>query len=94
MKVKSEVSIEELEKVGFSQITKEYCEDNWIDDEDPRYYYKFGAEVAEGRRGQCYWLLLDETRTIHIYATNPDGTGAVGKMDGLLLEMFKAGMIE
>lgn len=87
MKIKEHIELSKLLDFGFEEKVEYH--DDW------EFENKYSYELGHSRRGQFYFLTVDkETRTIKVFATKPDGDGTDIELGGILLDLFKAGMIE
>jgi len=91
MKIKEGLNLEVLLNYGFTKIDKE--EEIGNEQYDiASYEYKF--EIGHARRGQFYYLLVDEeTRNIFIYATEPDGSGGTVICPDVLIKLSVDGVV-
>jgi len=64
------------------------------DDEDYTIHEMLCYEIGHSRRGQFYYYIVNEDRTLSVYASDPDGSGGSIKLDGTLLDMFLNGILE
>jgi hypothetical protein len=91
MKVKDELPLDVLLRYGFTKIDNEEelkNEEYTIASCDYKY------QIGHARRGQFYYLLVnEETRKLIIYATEPDGGGGCIVSPNVLIELFKDGII-
>lgn len=91
MKVKEGLNLEVLLNYGFQKIDKEE------EKEDDNYaisYFDYKFNIGHSRRGQFYYLLVDETtRNVAIYASEPDGSGGCVDCPDVLFELFNDGII-
>ena len=81
----------DLSKYGFSKVDKEKHE---MIDETLITLYDWVYCIGHSRRGQFYYVLVYEDRTIHLYASNPDGDGDVVAYPSIILELFKNDELE
>jgi len=72
MQLKKNVTHDDLLAAGFDPVKKAYEEGR---DDDTLAFYEYKMELGYSRRGQSYYLLILE-RTVSIYASKPDGSGA------------------
>ncbi len=88
MKLKDSVTKEQLEELGFYLYQENEYE----------YYYsmenKMIYEIGHSRRGQFYYLIVNKSNCIEVFATEPDGSGGSIELANTLLKMFKLGYIE
>jgi len=68
----------ELLELGFNKINKKEVK---LSDDPTLSYYKYYYYLADGRRGQRYYILLDKEKNIFIYSTCPDGSGCPGNIN-------------
>lgn len=98
MRVKDDFNLEDLIIYGFEDGDDETTPlpfSTLLIGDDPEFEGMYFVEVAGGRRGQDYYLLVDkDTRYISIYATHPDGQGASGFLDDTIIDMLNDGIIE
>ncbi len=74
-----------LIELGFEKINKE----EYVDYDDPTLsYYEYSYRLANGRRGQRYYILIDKEKRILIYATKPDGSGCAGDITIKSIDML------
>lgn len=91
MKIKEDVNIEILLNYGFTKIDKEEEEEN---ENYTIASFDYGFEIGHARRGQFYYLLVDEnSRNIIIYATEPDGSGGTVMCPDVLIKLVLDGII-
>ena len=57
-------------------------------------FCKYVCNIGDSRRGQSYYLLVDDNRNLSIYASEPDGSGGSVKLNDVLLKMFKNNLFE
>lgn len=91
MKISSKLDISILEKYGFEKIDKEYEK---AKDDYTMCDYEYKYEIGHARRGQFYYLLVDENGHISIYASKPDGDGCEVSCPDILIDLIKDGVIE
>ena len=77
LKIKDNVDLKELENYGF--------EENWL--------YGFSKIVCEGRRGQCFILII-QNREILGYSEGADGDGEESYLDDTIYDLIKADLVE
>jgi hypothetical protein len=90
MKLKNDFNLEKLLDYGFSKIDKQEMmdDDNWT-----LSVYDYLFEIGHARRGQFYYLLVsEETRTITLYASEPDGSGGTIYAPDVLIKMSLDGV--
>lgn len=93
MKLKPNFNLQDLvDKYGF-ELTKGnkklWLRDSveWMMEMD--YYIRF---IDGGRRGQCYYLQVDEEQNMAINSTAPEGTGAAAPIPEVLVQMILDGI--
>ena len=90
MKLKNDFNLEELLDYGFTKINKEEETKN---EEYTIASYDYKFEIGHARRGQFYYLLVSEdTRTITLYASEPDGSGGTVYAPDVLIKMALDGI--
>jgi len=92
MKIKQDYNLENLLEYGFIKIDKEEEKENenWTIST-----FDYSFEIGHSRRGQYYFLLLSEkSRTINIYASEPDGNGGIITAPNILIKMSLDGIFE
>ena len=92
MKIKKEYfdNPTKLMELGFSY---EKITDGW-DDECYETRGKLVYNMGHSRRGQFYYLIIEDDCTISVFSTTPDGSGTSVLMDDVIIEMFKNDMFE
>lgn len=85
MKLKEDFNLEKLLDYGFLKIDKQEMMDN---EEWTLSVYDYLFEIGHARRGQFYYLLVSEdTRTITLYASEPDGSEGTVYAPDVLIKM-------
>ena len=74
-----------LLELGFDKINKEY---ELTKDDNTLAYYDYSFYLADGRRGQQYYILIDKEKRVLIYATKPDGSGCPGEVSIKSIEIL------
>jgi len=86
MKVKDGLDLAILLDYGFTKVDKKY------EEEHENYtvsYYDYSYNIGHARRGQFYYILIDEpTRSVTLYASEPDGSGTSIKMPDILIKLI------
>jgi len=91
MKIKKEFieDISKLKEIGFDyeQIT---------DDNGECYETKgkLTYNLGHSRRGQFYYLIIENDRSVSVLATEPDGSGTSINIDDVFMKLFKKDMLE
>ena len=86
-------SFDDLIPFGFEYI--DHAEPHG--DEEPGYVLEghiMSYYLGHSRRGQMYYLLVDEALNIRLYASPPDGGGGSLLMPDVLIRLHKAGLIK
>lgn len=91
MKIKENVALESLLDYGFEAINKEEAEDDG-DYTIANYDYKF--TIGHSRRGQVYYILIHGSRTISLFASDPDGSGGTIGCPDILIKLISDGIVE
>ncbi len=91
MKIKENVALESLLDYGFEAINKEEAEDDG-DYTIANYDYKF--TIGHSRRGQVYYILIHGSRTISLFASEPDGSGGTIGCPDILIKLISDGIVE
>ena len=82
--------LKELEKFGFSYNGPD---DDWMDvPEMENSWYTYLGDG--GRRGQTYYLFVNEDKEIRAYTSEADGSGTDTKVNGTLFDLIQAGLVE
>lgn len=89
MKIKDNIDISVLEKYGFSSPGKENGDD-WR----MLSRFKYIFSIGHSRRGQFYYILVDQERYLNIYASPPDGSGDTVKFPDVILQLIRDNIIE
>ena len=92
LKIKDSVDLKELEKFGFSYNG---LDNGWLDVDVPEMEDSWYTYIGDGgRRGQTYYLFVNEDREIRAYTSEPDGSGTDTKVNGTLFDLIQAGLVE
>jgi len=76
----------DIEKEEFQYYND--CSD--FDNQDEKLsFYEYVFEVGHARRGQFYYILIDDDRKIYIWASEPDGDGSAILMPDILVRLIK-----
>jgi len=91
MKIKEGINLETLLEYGFEKVDRGEAEEN----EDWTIAgYDYLYNIGHARRGQFYYLLVDEnTRIIDIYASKPDGSGTSIGLPDILVTLISNNII-
>lgn len=92
MKVKKEFVENPLKltELGFDYMEVENCYGDKCYETEGKLVYDLG----HSRRGQYYYLIIEDDRTISVFATKPDGDGTSIELDDILFELFENNMLE
>lgn len=94
MRLNEGVKLEELTRYGFAEMTNTWKEGYGISEYDRLFdYHGYIYEIGMSRRGQCYYLICSEVGVFHIYASEPDGSGAATKIGDIILKLFQDGIV-
>ena len=88
MRIKDDFQLEGLIKYGFTKVDPED-----YDEYSPILSYEWLFEIGHGRRGQYYYLLVSSTRSVSLYASEPDGSGAPTCFPDVVFTMFADGIL-
>ena len=93
----------ELEPNKYNELLKEEEEllkhkvvlDEICDDADCYFnLYDYIYDLGHSRRGQHYYIIVNESRNFNIIATEPDGSGGVCELGNILIELLENNLIE
>ena len=72
----------------FLEYEKNTYIDCWFG--DTKFYIK---DIGRARRGQYYYLIITELRTIHLISTKPDGDGRDVLLSNVIYDLIKDGLV-
>jgi len=91
MKIKENVALESLLDYGFEAINKEESEDLG-DYTIAKHDYMF--TIGHSRRGQVYYILINNSRAVSLFASEPDGSGGTIGCPDILIKLISDGIVE
>lgn len=100
MRLKSGLSLNVLQHYGFEkagEINKygdnpfdEDCQLSFLHSDN----YSWVLEIGHSRRGQMYYLLVDNEGYLKVVASKPDGDGGPVELPSVLMQMILEGIFE
>ena len=87
-------SDKQLQDLGFTKITQEYCDLNCLDELE-HYAGCWHKLSAVGRRGQDYYLIIGSIeKTLFILSTQADGSGTIGELGDEVYYLISKGLVK
>lgn len=75
MKIKEDLKLEDLVQFGFSKNDDDFKHNNNLDEINPLWWATYIYNIGHSRRGQFYYIIVQENRNVFLYASKPDGDG-------------------
>lgn len=93
LKIKDNVDLKELEKYGFdfNEDEETDCFGDKIYELNNSYFTYLGGG---GRRGQEYYLFVNEARELRVYSSKPEGSGTDTNIFFVLFDLIEDGLVE
>lgn len=92
MKLKQDIDLSILTQYGFNKIDKEEAIEY---EEYEMSVFDYVHTIGYARRGQFYYLLISEShRTLHLWASKPDGDGCSVPMTDVIIKLYQENLIE